>query len=283
MDNEKDIKQICAVIRNFLNYVLAHGVCPEYTTDILAARKVCELAEKELWEIVQLVQMLPGDFNVAASTLYGGRYAGIYVGDQAWAVNDDARGFVAVDQGFSVLEAERIVKTAIAFAGSNDMFLQAMEPDIKIVKTETKKYEVVGIERASIKTIEEYSRVHGVGSRAAYIKPLGVFHVKDWEGPGLEEEDMTDDEDSEHSEKSKPLADPVIEAYWVEDEILQHFFIGLKLELQVQELNIGVKFFDSIIGVYCSFHLALPNELVIEHWKEPRKSCYVLDGDVKLT
>lgn len=134
MYTEDEIKQICAVIRNFLNYVLAHGVCPEHTKDVLAARKVCDMAEKELWSIRQIQQLLPGDFNVAASTLYGGHYQGIGLDDSAWASED--KGNISVDQGFVTSQAERVFKTAIAFAGSQELFLKAIKGNVDIVKTE---------------------------------------------------------------------------------------------------------------------------------------------------
>jgi hypothetical protein len=51
------------------------------------------------------------------------------------------------------------------------------------------------IDRATVQTIEEYSKVLNHKGQAGYIKPLGVVHVKSWDGPGLDEEDMTDDED----------------------------------------------------------------------------------------
>jgi hypothetical protein len=91
---------------------------------------------------------------------------------------------------------------------------------------------------------------------------LGVVHFKSWEGPGLVEEDMTDDED-----ETPPTT--VFETFWIEDSIMKHFLVGMKFELAVHELNIGIKFFDRVLGLYCSFHTALPNEKVIECWKEP--------------
>src|SRR4051812_47741930 len=78
---EKEVKQVASVIRNFLNYVLQHGVCPEYATDIIAARKICDLAEKELWAIKQLQYVFPGDFNTSASILYGSFYKGTPLND----------------------------------------------------------------------------------------------------------------------------------------------------------------------------------------------------------
>ncbi|KAE8442563.1 hypothetical protein EG329_003050 [Mollisiaceae sp. DMI_Dod_QoI] len=253
------------VIRNFLNYVLQHRVCEEYTKDVMAARKVCDLAEKELWAIRQLQLKLPGSFNVAASTLYGGRYKDVHMGNAAWAVDDpNYQDYVAADQGFEVPEAERIFKTAIAFAGNDAMFLKVMEEDVEIVKTSTECCEVVGIERPDLKTVGEYSSVKNYRGEPGFIKALGVLKVKHWKGPGLMPEDFTDDEgDTTITEK-----EGAIESFWLEDDILQLCYVGLKMELDVHELNIGVKFFDCVRGLYCSFHTILPNEKMI-YWKEP--------------
>jgi hypothetical protein len=268
IDSEQDIKLYSAVIRNFLNYVLQHAVCPEYTQDVMAARKICDLAEKELWAIKRLQQKLPGDFNVAASTLYGGRYKGIHISNSPWAADDPNFGdFVSL--GFSDPQAERIFKTAIAFAGDDALFVEAMKPDIHIVRTETESYEVVDIVRPDVKRVEEYSSVRNHKGETGFIKPLGVVRFKEWEGPGLEEEDVSDDEGA----KQVPDLNGPTYPFWLEDEILQLCFVGLKLELVVHQLNIGIPFFDSIVGIYPSFHTYLLNEKMVG-WKEPSKSRY---------
>jgi hypothetical protein len=269
IDHEKEIKTYCLVIRNFLNYVLQHAVCPEYSEDLMAARKICDLAEKELWAIKQLQLKLPGDFNVAASTLYGGRYKEFHLSAQSWSLDDpDFQDYATTNPGFSDMEAERIFKTAIAFAGDDSLFMRAMHADVHIVKTERKFYEVAEIERPSIKTIEEYASVKNIKGETGYIKALGVVRFKAWEGPGLETEDLTEDEDSlSEVAKAEYVA---LDSFWLEDEILELFFVGLKLEVEVHELNIGIKFFDTVIGLHCSFHTYLPNEKMI-HWKEPCK------------
>lgn len=69
---------------------------------MLAARKICDLAEKELWEIKQVRHKFPGEFNVAASTLYDGRYRGLNIVNQAWAADDPKYDDdVALDRGLT--------------------------------------------------------------------------------------------------------------------------------------------------------------------------------------
>lgn len=265
-DTEQEINAYCSVVRNFLNYIITHAVCPEYTNDVLAARKICDLAEKELWEIKQVRHKFPGEFNVAASTLYDGRYRGLNIVNQAWAADDPKYDDdVALDRGLTDSEAERIFKTAIAFEGNEDLFVKAMNGDIHIVKTENRSFEVAQIDRAEMTSVKDYSKVKDHLGVSGSIKPLGRIYFKPWDGPGLDEEDKTDDED----ENPASALNPLIETFWLEDHILEHCFIGMKLEIVVHELNIGVRFFDDIRGIYCSFHTVLPNEKVIDNWKEP--------------
>lgn len=265
MEKEKEIQLYAMVVRNFLNYVLHHRVCEDYTQDVMAARKICDLAEKELWAIRQLNLKMPGDFNTAVSTLYGGRYQGAHMGDAAWAIDDpNYEDWGKADQGLTIPEAERIFKTAIAFAGNDEMFLKVMAEDVEIIKSEARAYEVVAIERPDLKTVEEYANVKNFQGELGFIKALGILKLKRWEGPQLVPEDFTDDEgDSALVEEEN-----VIESFWLEDDLLHLCYVGLKMELKVHELNIGVKFFDTIIGLYCSFFTALPNEKMVL-WKEP--------------
>jgi hypothetical protein len=126
---------------------------------------------------------------------------------------------------------------------------------------------VVDIVRPDVKTAEEYSSVKNHKGEAGFIKALGVVHFKEWEGPGLDEDDVSDDEGA----KQVPDLNGPTYSFWLEDEILQLCFVGLKLELVVHRLNIGILFFDTIVGIYPSFHTVLPNEKMI-YWKEPGKS-----------
>jgi len=266
IDYEKEIKLYSHVIRNFLNYVLHHVVCPEYTEDVIAARKICDLAEKELWAIRQLQSKLPGEFNIAASTLHGGRYKQYQLSAQAWSVDDpDSPDWVSPMGGLSDMEAERIFKTAVAFAGDDELFFKTMAPDIHIAKTTRKFYEVAEIDRPDLTTRAQYASVKNSKGETGYIKPLGVVRFKTWEGPGIETEDYTDDEDIVTETQ---VDEAVMESFLLEYEILELFFIGLKVELDVHELNTGIKFFDTVLGLYCSFHSYLQNEKMTS-WKEP--------------
>lgn len=57
---------------------------------------------------------------------------------------------------------------------------------------------------------------------------------------------------------------------WLEDDILKLLFVGMKMEMTLHELNIGVTYFDTMGGPYCSFYMSLENEKMVD-WKEPGK------------
>jgi hypothetical protein len=267
IDKEEDVKLYCSVVRNFLNYVLAHGVCPEYTLDVMAAREVCNLAENELFAVKKLGYILPGDFNVAASTLYGGRYENYHISAQTWDARTNEPDTLVSLGGMTVSDAERVFKTAIAFEGDNIMFDKVMAEDVKIIRTENRYFEVLRVHRATEDSVKQYASVKNVAGEAGSIKALGVMVVKAWEGPGFQDDDLAEGE-------AKVALDAGEERFWIEDSTLELVFTGLKMDVVVHELDIGIKFIDSIEGLYCSFFTYLPNEK-ISLWKEPGKSLHI--------
>ena len=274
IDNQEQVKEYCAVIRNFLSYMLLHGVCREWTAVIMAAKRICDLAEKELWSIKQATAMLPGDFNISASTLFGGYHEKVRVIDQSWAVDADWEEFGSNKKGFSIPEAQRVFMTGVAVCGEdlpNEFDDDFLNPLTRISKTQIKSYEVVEIDRATADTIAMYSKTKNIHGEIGLLKPLGVLKVKYWEGTKIQEEDASDDEAAE------ALMHDGVESFFLEDQILELLSIGLKMQVVIAELSCGFKFIDNITGLYCSFFTYLPNEKMV-YWKEPgRTSCGMQD------
>lgn len=264
VDRQEDIKLYSSVIRNFLNYVLAHNVCSEYNDDVIAAREICNKAEKELWACQLFRWEFPGDFNMAASALYGGYYQGIHVSTQIWEHEDpENEKWLKLSPGMSVEKAERIFRTAIALDGTDDMFASVDTGKVHVVKTETRYVEVVKIVRASPESVQGYAAVKDASGTAGKIKALGQLVVKPWIRPGTGEY-----EDDTYSNTATPETETTL---WLEDETLQSIFLGMKVEMTLHELNIGVTYFDTLGGPYCSFYLAMENEKMVD-WKEPGKN-----------
>lgn len=265
LDDETIIKEYCRVIHNFIQYVLAHEVCPEYEVNLRAARSICVLAETELWMINQLAAVMPGDFNKAASTLYGGFYKGLNVEEPTWTTD------LPQTLGMSNAVAERIFNVAIGHLATTEQFEAMM--DCKqiayVTKTDFRSLEVVEIVMPSQEVKYYYSGTKDTRGVAGNLKPLGVLRVKNWNNPEAAEEDLTEEEEAAIAAAGGSINDSVTEDFWLEEHILKLCFVGMKFECTVRELNIGVKYFDSIMGIYCSFFTYLPNERVSD-WKEPR-------------
>jgi hypothetical protein len=51
--------------------------------------------------------------------------------------------------------------------------------------------------------------------------------------------------------------------------VLQHPFVGMKIEATIHKLNCGIWFFDEVLRAFRSFNTYLCNELMVGR-KEPR-------------
>ncbi|KZF23181.1 hypothetical protein L228DRAFT_245915 [Xylona heveae TC161] len=251
LDTEKQIKACTAIIRNFLNYVLHHNVCPEYEDQIYAARRLCDLAEKELFMTRMATKLLPGRFNMANSTLYGGYFCGMYTGDKSWSDPSDDPA------GMSDKEAKQTVMAGLAAYGTDEQIQVAAKGTPTVIKTEDVGFEIDEILYADTETKEFYGKQLKGG-----LPVLGKIRVKGWRNPSNPEEDMSDDEES-----GPQRQDPKYE-FWVEEDVLKYCFEGMKIEATVRELDCGIKYFDTVTSVLCSFYTFLPNELM-QGWKEP--------------
>ncbi|RKF61818.1 putative argonaute sirna chaperone arc complex subunit arb1 [Erysiphe neolycopersici] len=259
IESERQLEDYCMVIKGFLNYVLYHKVCPEYMTDVLAARRIVDLAATELWTIHRIAPKLPGDFNKAASILFGGRYKNVWGFGYLDEVEPDFENRASTIGGFSESRAELIFMTAIAICGGKEQAAQVDCSKTFIVNTEKKFYEVVEIQHPNSHIIDQYSLVKDPNGIIGQLKPLGSVKLRYWRNPGIEQADYTDDESVPEDNELES------EWYWLEDEILQDFFPGLKLEVEVKELSIGMKYIDSFVGILCSFYTYLPNEKMVNY------------------
>lgn len=262
LDSEEKIKYYVGTIRNFLNYLLHHDVCPEYNDQINGARVICDKAVGQLWTISQCTPLLPGDFNTACSEIFGGMYHGMYSADMDWMAG------MELDHqcGISPEQARSVFKYALAANADEAVFEtyknQLKEKNCSITSTEDTGLDVVEISFADAETLSLYARPECAG-----LAPVGKLKAKTWINPTTLDEDLTEEE-----EAALASAVPEIKYYefWVEDKVLQKCFVGMKLEATVTQLSFGVFYFDAIYGVHCSFYQVLPNKLMRD-WREPEK------------
>ncbi|KAI9836641.1 MAG: hypothetical protein M1819_001275 [Sarea resinae] len=263
LTTEKQIAACTSIVRNFLNYILHHDVCPEYNDQIHASRTICDLAEKELFAIKNVSSAFPGDFNTACSTLYGGFYHAMYTADKVWAMD------MASNLGLSQEKAKQTVMAALAARGTDAQIEKAMKGTsaFHVSKSECVGFEVLEITPADSETKDFYaSQPYGA------LQPIGTLKARRWYNPDAAAEDVTGDDEAD---ARCPWARDAEWVFWVEDHVLEHCFVGMKAEAVVTQLDCGVVFFDAVISVFCSFFTVLDNELLIG-WKdhvplEPRR------------
>ena len=262
--SEDILKKKTNVIRNFLNYLLHHDVCPEYKDQIYAARSAVDQADKELWLCTQAARLLPGEFNTACSELFGGPLRGLYVGDQDWA-----KGLLAGPPivGISPQLARKTFKTGLVARGDERVFELYKKQDdankIKVMKEIETGLEITEMLPAEHEVIDLYRSKVGQG-----LQPLGRLRAKTWHYPGASPEDMTEEEEAAAAAAPKVIKDYEL---WIEDEVLQKCFVGMKFITTIKELSFGVLYFDELRGVYCSFYDLLPNDAMIG-WRKIEKT-----------
>ncbi|KAH0547644.1 hypothetical protein FGG08_000133 [Glutinoglossum americanum] len=239
----KEIKLCTSVVRNFLNYVLHHNVCPEYNDQVYAARAICDLAENQLSAVVAVSHKLQGDFNKACSTLFGGHYRDLYVEDQELVKE---MGLIV---GMSDENARKIVHTGLAAMGTLEQCQQAKTEGLKVTREENIGFEVTEILRADEDTRNFFKSIFG-----GEIKCLGTLRGRQWTNPDWLEEDESEGEE----EGAIKCLDEY--EFWVEEDALEHLVVGMKVEVAARYLNCGFWYFDIIFNVHCSFFTYLENE-----------------------
>ncbi|KAJ2982522.1 hypothetical protein NUW58_g6421 [Xylaria curta] len=247
---DKEAIQVAAdLVKNFLNYVLMHDVCPEYASNIIAARHICNIAPTELRYMHELILELPGAFNRAARSLF---------------CDGQVRN-IEKDENYDTLVQFRL--TALLWPmGENakqikEQILKAEDPTtIKLISTTEETYQVLKIERPRQKekrTVDEQLAAMKVNCK---LKPAGFIRVAPtiiahgWGNvPRPEEVDFTGAKEEEFA---------------LEDELLAKLEVGMKIHMTVCELNIGLRFIKEVHDVRVSFDTFLPQYLMTG-WKEP--------------
>ena len=200
------VELVTSVLEKFMTYLLHHSVCPEYDADIREARKLVQKSKIELYNIAQIANWLPGDFNVAASTLFGGTYSTQYDGVSNWDPED-----IAVDQpsfiGFTRETAQQIFGLAIATVGTEQQY----EDFIAGPSLSNKAYEVVEIkERAGFEITEIIAvteqNLAFYKQTTKEFRPVGIVHARPWHNKACDGlKDLTPAEQAVEAQKSQAL------------------------------------------------------------------------------
>ncbi|CAJ2514095.1 Uu.00g022140.m01.CDS01 [Anthostomella pinea] len=249
MHDPKANQTAADLIKNFLNYVLMHDACPEYTENIMAARQVCEIAPTELMYMHELTVELPGPFNIAARILFCDGLVSEMDKPEALGAWFNFRLTVLV---WNTINAE--AKTKV---------MQCEDPkSIHVVDTKEQTYMVVDTERPrrkDKKMVEEQLEESGQGGK---ILPAGFIRViPTIIAHGYGNLPRPDEVDLDLSEGNE-------ERFILEDVYLAKLENGMKIRMTVCELNVGLRFIKEVHDLRVTFDTFLPQYLMA-NWKDP--------------
>lgn len=255
------------MVLNFLKYVISHDVCPEYADDLRRAQKVCVAALEEAQAIYDLMELLPGTFNLAGYMLFDGTLepdSGSEWGPASKPPFDkEAARTILLAHGSVLLDN----------ANSDRLQKALNDPDARIVKG-TGCFEVVGItlpSKAAIAQLEiatecmnqhfeQNLSLEACGRLA--VRP--TFVQSGWQVTPTSGVPVMTTMDGEYTTAKVP------EFFFVEVEALETFKIGMKMQLSFITLEDGlVNFMARAENIYQSFYTFLPQELMIKY-KEPK-------------
>ncbi|XHG04795.1 hypothetical protein AWENTII_008048 [Aspergillus wentii] len=253
------VKLATVTIRNFLSYILYHDVCPEYKENIDEARTSCDIAGKELWNNQQITAEGPGNFNTAASTLFGGFFFDLYVEDNKWENTKDETFRMSNDI------ARKVVKFALAGTGSNEQAIRFQElantNALRAMRVEDiDGFEVTTVILPDDKTREFYQ------THASDLYPVGRLLARAYRDPGKPGFDLSPEESLEWENGGAPMHEF---EFFLEESLLKYCYPGMKVMTSVWELNCGLHFFDEIFTAYSSLYTVLFNDLMLG-WKKPK-------------
>lgn len=278
IEPEVDYAQAAGLVNNFLSYVLHHDVCPEYTAQIKAAQAICQIAPTELLATSKIYGSLPDTFNSAARFLFC--EGGVDVIDDSGnvAVTDSPAKFEPAWDGQEPNYAPKKLDPQLALiafrfnamdATKDDILWEVLgktdAKDISVITTKTQAYQVTSVHRPTKKRKkhnEECLAKEGLGGT---IKSAGTAKMRrtiiDHAYSNMPRPDELEDE----------LSKAPNETFIFDDEVLANFVVGMKLRLEVCELNIGVRFVKQCLEVRTSFDAFLPQSLMF-NFREPKEN-----------
>lgn len=209
-----------------------------------------------------MTPLLPGEFNMACSEIFGGSYQGMYSTDRSWMGDLE----VECNAGISPDRARNVFKIGLAANASDELFpkyrQQLNDRTYKVVGIEDVAFEVTEIILANETVLNLYGQQQWAG-----LKAIGKMEAKTWFSPHAPQEDLTKEEEA-HLKANPPKLKTF--EFWVEEEILKKCAVGMKFEATVRETSFGLTYFDAFHGVHCSFYELIPNELMTD-WREIEK------------
>ena len=289
LETHDQVVLVTTTLERFMDYLLQHDVCPEYKTEVRETRDLCRTANGELWACSEAYRWLPGDFNIACSTLFGGIYSENYDGEASW--NDDPNE-EATFVGMAPEQAMQIVKFGIAGAASEAVYQKYLnmvnstddDHNFEVVsRKQNAGFTIIKVFQPTKDCIKLYKM------QSSEFRPVGRIVAKTWVNPDAPPEDLPPIERStiesraelkaQDSSKTGDTRKPKLEeikddatkeyVFFIELPLISQLRVGMHLEATIHELNCGIWWFDDFRVVYPSFDTYLTNDLMVG-WKEPR-------------
>lgn len=247
--------------------------------------RICERALVELPQIATVARTMPGDFNLACRILFcttgkpkNSDNPDVLVidptADEVVMYEDKKAAeygeLVKFPSSFDTVvlapanfDAEAVFKTTIALHEPQHIArLSDTAKPICVTNAFEECYEVKDISFAPDDLVAAY---RGVTKHDGTLRPVGpVGHVVLL--PTIVE-DGWDNHPTHESGRGDNPGRPV--SLYVDHAVLRHLRAGMKLRLTVCELDIGVEFVKEVSEILPSFHIFLPQSLMM-HWKPPR-------------
>ena len=200
---------------------------------------------------------------MACSILFGGLYQGVYESNCEWMDDNEKKANAGMDPE----QARRVFKFALA-ANADDEIFQIYKNHLAGNTCRITGSEEVGLEVTDIILRNDEARSLYAQRQCTGLKTIGKLKAKSWfDASAAEEEDLTEEEEAALASN---VPDVKHYEFWIEEDVLQHMFIGMKIGTKVTHLNFGVSYFDAINGVHCSFFNRSPNQMM-GRWREPEK------------
>lgn len=262
--NRKHIANATKVMGNMYEFFLYHDVCKESEAQIFQALRVCEVAKVEFPKLAIVDSSLPGAFNTACSVLAGGKHNHLHISEaarKAWATESD-------NMGLGCEEAAIVFKAAVAAFGNREQNQAAQEAldrgkGLKCVAKEDIGLKVIGVEMPSKEVEEMYAALAQLDSYKDIVHPMGKLICRRWESPFQPPADLPP-----HVVEAQLNRKDEVYEFIIETDVLQHVDSGIKIKGMVCELDVGMKWIESVDAIYPTFCDLLLNERVFD-WKAP--------------
>ncbi|KAI1093022.1 Argonaute siRNA chaperone complex subunit Arb1-domain-containing protein [Rostrohypoxylon terebratum] len=248
MYDEKANKLASDLIKNFLNYVLMHDVCPEHNDDIEAAKMICERAPIDMRFLHEFCAGMPGPFNTLCTELF--------CDGEAYKFQGETEGDL-----YDKLVKFRVIVQTSAQQWIQSRHMRLNDPTlIRIVKTTEETYKVCNTHRpepeATKVVVEELEKAGYRGN----VTPLGQVDLQ------------KSIIDYGYSNEVRPggwkIRNLGYQEFLLEEDLLNKLDKGVKIRVVVCELNIGLRFIKEILDIRVEWDLFLP-QMLMENWKDP--------------